>query len=136
MPKYNKPKCPNFDTVTNEALENIGIDPTPENRTRVFYTICIIIRVLLAGIVLHFKDNRYLPYILLIISLFTSYRLYNNLYGKWWWKRSYHLIISLALSITCLLIIFKIIKQTEYMAYILYLDVFIGVIQSIGVKRC
>ena len=129
-------KCPNFEPVTNKTLKNMGIDPTPENRTRVFYTICIVLRLLIAGVVLQYKDNRYLPYILLILSLFTAYRLYNNLYGQWWWKRIYHMITSLFLAIICLAIIFKKTNHMEWMAYVLYLDVFVGIVQSLGVKRC
>ena len=129
-------KCPNSELATNRALSDLGILPTPENRTRIFFTICIVLRLLLAGIVLHFKDNRFLPYLVLIIGLLTSYRLFNNLYGPWWWKRIYHLIISISLSTIAFLIIIKKIKHTEWMAYLLYIDVVVGFIQSLGVTRC
>ena len=129
-------KCPNYEPITNKALENMRIAPSPENRTRIFHSICIPIRFLLAGIILQFKDNIYLPYILLVISLVTSYRLYNTLYGPWWWKRTYHLVISILLAIVSIAIIFKWTERTEWMAYILYMDVIIGIIQSLGVTRC
>ena len=129
-------KCPNFEPSTNKALKKMGIEPTPENRTRIFYTICIVLRLLLAGLILQFKDNKYVPYIILCVCIGVSYRIYNNLYGQWWWKRIYHLAIYSILAIVCLLIIFKKITNTEWMGYIMYVDVFIGVVQSIGVKRC
>ena len=67
-----------------------------------------------------YKDKRYLPYILLIVSLFTMYRLYMTLTGQWWWNRIYHIITSLLLTVVGLLVIFEKTNHTEWLAYVLY----------------
>ena len=127
--------CPNSEVNTNLFLKKIGINPTPENRSRIFYTICIFVRLLIAGLALQFKNNKWLPYLVIIFSLITSIRLYNNLYGSWWWSRTYHLIISILLIFVSVLVIINKCKP-EYIAYLLYIDVLGGFFQSLGVERC
>tara|TARA_B110000495_G_C22474337_1_gene293735 strand:+ start:125 stop:520 length:396 start_codon:yes stop_codon:yes gene_type:complete len=128
-------KCPNIDNDTLEALKNMGINPSVKNRIRIYYTICIVLRLFIAGLAYQFKDTLWLPYITLIISMFTSYRLYNNLEGKQWWSRSFHFYICILLTIISTLIIFGYIRG-EYISYLLYLDVIGGFTQSLFINRC
>tara|TARA_B110000208_G_C11711877_1_gene409616 strand:- start:918 stop:1310 length:393 start_codon:yes stop_codon:yes gene_type:complete len=127
--------CPNIDKDTFNALIKLGIKPTIENRVRVFYTICIFARLLLAGSMYYLKDNKWLPYIILLISSFIIFRLSKNLNGKFWWSRKFHLLICILLAINSLLII-KTNKYREYISYLLYIDVFGGLIHSIFQTRC
>ena len=128
--------CPNYELNTNKFLETLGIKPTPMNRTRIFYTICIMVRLLIAGIVLQLKNKVWLPYVVFIISLITSYRLFKNLRGNWWWSRSFHLIVSMLLVLISFLLIIKKLNNPELIAYLLYFDVLGGLIYSLGVTRC
>tara|TARA_B110000208_G_C11537750_1_gene346794 strand:- start:113 stop:505 length:393 start_codon:yes stop_codon:yes gene_type:complete len=128
--------CPNYELNTNKFLESLGIKPTPMNRTRIFYTICIMVRLLIAGIVLQLKNKVWLPYVVFIISLITSYRLFKNLRGNWWWSRSFHLIVSMLLVLISFLLIIKKLNNPELIAYLLYFDVLGGLIYSLGVTRC
>jgi hypothetical protein len=129
-------KCPNSEPNTNKFLESIGIKPTPENRIRIFYTICIIVRLLIAGLALQLKDKVWLPYVVIVIALVTSFRLFQNLYGTWWWSTSYHLVISILLVVISFLLIIKKCNRPELISYLLYADVLGGFIQSLGVVRC
>ena len=128
--------CPNYELNTNNFLESLGINPTPHNRSMIFYTICIMVRLLIAGIVLQLKNKYWIPYVVFIISLITSYRLFNNLRGDWWWSRSFHLIVSMLLLVISFLLIIKKLNKSELIAYLLYFDVIGGLIQSLGVTRC
>ena len=128
-------KCPNIDKDTLNALKKMNINPTTENRRVLFYTLCVILRLFIAGLAYQFKDNTWLPYIVLIISIYTIYRLSNNLYGKWWWSRPFHLFICILLVIVSLLIIFKKING-KYISYLLYIDVIGGFTHSLFIKRC
>ena len=128
-------KCPNIDDDTINALIKLGIKPTIENRIRIFYTICIIARLLLAGSVYYLKDQKLLPYITLLISSLTVLRLSKNINGRFWWSRKFHILIAILLIINSILII-KFNKYKEYISFLLYIDVFGGLIQSIFKSRC
>tara|TARA_B110000208_G_scaffold186658_1_gene243509 strand:- start:4094 stop:4483 length:390 start_codon:yes stop_codon:yes gene_type:complete len=128
-------QCPNIDNDTYNFLKSISISPTPENRKRIFYTICIFIRLTLAGIIYYLKDNKYLPYITLVISSLTIYRLSKNLNGNFWWSRKFHVLINVLLIINSLIIL-KTNKYKEYISYLLYIDVLGGIMKSIGNVWC
>jgi len=128
-------KCPNIDDDTLNALIKLGIPPTIENRIKIFYTICIFMRLLLAGSIYYLKDQLWVPYIIIIISFFTIKRLSKNLNGRFWWSRKFHLIICMLLILNSIFIInFK--KYNNYLSYLLFIDVIGGFIQSILKKRC
>jgi hypothetical protein len=99
-------------------------------RKEFFYTICIFIRLLLSGIVYNFSDNKYLQYSLLFISLISIYSNYQKIDENVWWNRHFHLLIGIILLIISYKIIKKEIKETKYLAYILYVDVIFGILDS------
>jgi hypothetical protein len=100
-----------------------------------FYTLCIVLRLFIAGLAYHFRDSYWLPYLVLIISLYTGYRISKNLNGNEWWSRKFHLIITILLSIVSVLIILKKVDG-KYISYLLYLDVFVGFTHSLLITRC
>lgn len=104
---------------------------SPEERKHLFYMICIFLRLLIAGIVYNLSSSKYIQYTLLIISLFAIYSNYTKLCDIVWWSRRFHLIIAIALFIVTALTITKKLKSDKYMAYLLYADVFFGVIHSL-----
>ena len=128
-------KCPNIDIDTFKFLKKLNIEPTIENRKRVYYTICIFIRLTLAGIIYYLRNKKYLPYIIILLCLLTIYRLFKNLNGKFWWSRKFHVLICLLLIINSILIIKK-NKYQKYISYLFYLDVLIPLIYSFTNPWC
>ena len=66
--------CPNSNKVFDNFLFKSGLidanlSPTEKafQRRRVYYTICVVLRLLIAGLLLQFKDKQWLPYVTAII---------------------------------------------------------------------
>ena len=127
--------CPNIDKDTLNAVKKMGIVPNVKNRMILFYTLCIVLRLFIAGLAYHFRDSYWLPYLVLVIGLYTAYRIYKNLNGNEWWSRKFHLIIVILLCIVSVLIILKKVNG-KYISYLLYLDVFVGFSHSLFITRC
>lgn len=127
--------CPNIDKNTLNIIKKIGLDSSIKNRAILFYSICVIVRLLIAGLAYQFRNKTWLPYIVIVISTIVIYRLYNNLSGRWWWSRPFHLLMVILLFITSILTIYKYI-DSKYISYLLYIDVFGGFIHSMFIKRC
>ena len=127
--------CPNIDKDTLNAIKKMGLVPTVKNRMILFYTLCIVLRVFIAGLAYHFRDSYWLPYLVLIVSLYIGYRTSKNLNGNEWWSRKFHLIITILLSIVSVLIILNKVDG-KYISYLLYLVVFVGFTQSLLITRC
>ena len=128
-------KCPNSDKDTLNAVKKMGLVPTVKNRMILFYTLCIVLRVFIAGLAYHFRDSYWLPYLVIVISLYTGYRISKNLNGNEWWSRKFHLMITMLLTIVSVLIILNKVDG-KYISYLLYLDVFVGFTQSLLITRC
>tara|TARA_B110000495_G_C22858210_1_gene500424 strand:+ start:62 stop:454 length:393 start_codon:yes stop_codon:yes gene_type:complete len=127
--------CPNIDINTLNIIKKIGLDSSVKNRAILFYSICVIVRLLIAGLAYQFRNKTWLPYLVMVISTIVIYRLYNNLYGRWWWSRPFHLLMMILLFIASILTIYKYIDG-KYISYLLYLDLFGGFIHSLFIKRC
>ncbi len=128
-------QCPNIDKDTMKRLQSLNIQPNVHNRVVIFYTICIILRLLLAGLSYQLRDQLWLPYLTMIISGFVIYRLHDQLYGQWWWSRPFHFMIMILLFIVSILIIYKKV-DSKYISYLLYVDVIGGFIHSLLIERC
>jgi len=128
-------KCPNIDKDTLNAVKKIGLVPNVKNRMILYYTLCIVLRLFIAGLAYHFRDSYWLPYLVLIVSLYIGYRISKNLNGNEWWSRKFHLIITILLSIVSVLIILNKVDG-KYISYLLYLVVFVGFTQSLLITRC
>jgi len=127
--------CPNIDKDTLNNIKKMGLVPNVKNRAILFYSLCIILRLFIAGLAYQFKDSYWLPYLVIIICVFTGYRISRNLNGNEWWSRKFHLIIVILLCIVSVLIILKKVNG-KYISYLLYLDVFVGFTHSLFITRC
>ena len=133
--------CPNVDDVTIKTMKSLGFSIKNDTylRQKIFYTLCITLRLFLAGLVLNFKDSKYIHWIIFFINLFTFFRLIRQLNGVFWWSRKFHLFtVCLSIIVSFMIITkktFNFIKN-EYLGYILYLDVGFGFIHSLITKRC
>jgi len=128
-------KCPNIDKDTLNVLKKLGLNSSPKNRAIIFYFICIILRLFIAGVAYQYKNKQWLPYVVMFISLIVIYRLSNHILGRWWWSRPFHLLIVVLLLIVSILTIYNKIDG-KYISYLLYLDVFGGFIHSLFITRC
>ena len=128
-------KCPNIDPDTYNGLRKLGVSMDVHNRQILFYTLCIVLRLFLAGVAYQLKDTLWFPYIVIVISLFIMYRLHDKLEGNFWWSRKFHFIVCLLLVIVSLLKIVGVLAG-EYISYLLYLDVGVGFFHSLMIKRC
>jgi hypothetical protein len=130
-----KNNCPNIDKDTLSGLKNIGVKMNIENRKILFYTLCIVLRLFVAGLVYQLKDKHWLPYIITSFSLLIIYRLHDKIDGNFWWSRKFHMFICFSLIFVSVLKINGYIGG-EYLSYLLYIDVGFGFLHSLTIKRC
>lgn len=128
-------KCPNIDKNSIKFLKNIGMNPTIENRKIVFLTICIFVRLIIAGLAYQYRNKKWLPYLIIILCSFVIYHLYKTLNLNYWWSKKFHILICLLLIIVSILIILKKL-DSKYISYLLYIDVIGGFMHSLLIKRC
>ena len=136
--------CPNNNKIFDAMLFKSGlIDNSLSDadkayqRRRVYYTICILIRLTIAGLVLQLKDKEFMPYLLAIISIYPIISLgFYRTEDNQWWSNKFQLAISIALLISCLLLILKVQIPTYVPALILFMSVFGGIFQSLLIPSC
>ena len=136
--------CPNNNKIFDKMLfesglidDNLSDVDKAYQRRRVYYTICIMIRLTIAGLVLQLKDKEFMPYVICIISIYTIISLgFYRTEDNQWWSNKFQLAISIALFISCLLIILKTQIPTYIPSLILFISVFGGVFQSLLIPSC
>jgi 1,4-dihydroxy-2-naphthoate octaprenyltransferase len=130
-----KNNCPNIDKDTLSGLKKIGIKMNIENRKILFYTLCVVLRLFIAGLVYQLKDKHWLPYIIILFSLLIIYRLHDKIDGNFWWSRKFHMFICFLLIVVSVLKINGYVDG-KYLSYLLYIDVGFGFLHSLTIKRC
>ena len=140
-----KTTCPNNNIIFDNFLFNSGlIDKNLNNnskacqRRRVYYTICVLLRLALAGLVLQLKDKTWIPYITGIFSLYSSINLlFFRKEDNQWWSNKFQAIIAILLFIFSLLIILKTnLVPTYTLSLIMFISVGGGVFQSLLIPSC
>lgn len=123
------PKCPfsRGDPSFDPLMKKIGI--RPEDKITVFLTICIFVRLLIAGIALQYYNSNFLPYVYFIVGLITAINLFLKDSDQWW-SRKAHIVVSIAIAITASHQIYT-GKRDKTIPILLYLDVIIGIITFI-----
>lgn len=142
-------KCPNSDTNFNKILDKLFGNHSPETRKKVFYLICIIVRLFLYSLIYIYKDYNWMPYILSIFSAFSIYHLYSDISqnvnnNQQWWSKKFELIISILVFISCITLIIQRLTNTSKDKQIstsippilLFISLFTGLFQSFFVKFC
>ena len=136
--------CPNNNKIFDNFLFESGlineklsdVDKAYQRR-RVYYTICVLIRLAIAGLLLQLKDKNYIPYIVAVIYFFSIINM--SFYRKednQWWSNKFQLVMSISMFISSLLIIFKTGLPTYFLSLIFFLSVFGGVFQSLLIPSC
>ncbi len=127
---------PNFDKVMAKWFD-INSKDYPSNRKKVYYGVCIWVRLILYTLVFYYRDFKYMPYIVGGFSIFAILNLKDSVYnpGKQWWSKRFDLAISVLLLLSCLgVIVGKVPSIT--VPILLYLSLFGGVIQSFFITFC
>ena len=143
--EYNKKiVCPNSNKIFDNFLFKSGlideklsdIDKAYERR-RVYYTICVLFRLLIASLVLQLKDKTYVHFLIFIISFIAFINLgFYRKENSQWWSNYFQCIISFLLMILSLLILLKVKIPTLILPLLLYISVFGGVFQSLYKPSC
>ena len=138
-----KEECPNSDPNFDKILKKLFDSSSPEIRKKVYYFVCIIVRLFLFSLVYIYKDKPSIPYIILLASLVSIFNLYPSVTKQGysgqqqWWSKRFQFIISLLLFIISLLLIFKVKKvKTIMIPIILFISLFGGIIQSFFISFC
>jgi hypothetical protein len=130
-----KSGCPNIDKQTLSALQTLKLSTTPQNRKIIFYFVCVVLRLFIAGVAYQYRDSVWLPYVIILVCLPTIYRLYTQLEGNFWWSRKFHCFICSLLVISSLFVISGKLSG-KYLSYLLYIDVMGGFLHSLMINRC
>lgn len=142
--------CPN-DSPSSRGfltLVNNGTPPSPEKRRVLYYTICIMLRLLIAGIVLQYCDSLPMQGIVCIASAISAlYLLFARKDTTQWWSSTFQTGIAISLFLASLLLIMSRVSDEPFYAHfrelgsyalpaLLYLSVVGGVAQSLFIESC
>lgn len=133
--------CPNNDPRFDQFLFGSGLidQNAPDvayQRRRVYYTICVLFRLFLAGLVYQLKDHEYIPFVVgfaAVVSMINLYPKINN--TRQWWSIKFQFAIAIILAVSSILVYYKKIRS-DVLPITLYLSVIGGVIVSLFVKSC
>ena len=132
--------CPNSDPSFDKILSrftDITSPNYPAYRKRLFYTVCIVVRLVLFGSVFLIKDFWWMPILVGVFAMVALVGLYPSITnpGQQWWSKRFQLSIAIMLLIACVLVWFKKIDSI-YVPVILMGSLFGGVLQSFLVTFC
>lgn len=137
--------CPNNNKVFDGFLfdsglidKNLNSTQKAYERRRVYYTICVMLRLALAGLLLQLKDKVWIPYIVAIASLYSTINLlFFRKQDSQWWSNKFQITMSILLVIAAILCIFKINGFPTYsMSLLFFISIFGGVFQSLLNPSC
>lgn len=132
--------CPNSDPSFDKMLSsfvNIHSSNYPIVRKRIYYFICVVVRVILYSLVAYYKDAKYTPYIVGIFSILSVLQLSKKTQNKQWWSKKFQLIMSILITLVCILLIFKVEGiKTAFLPLLLFISLFGGIAQSLFVTFC
>jgi len=114
--------------ISGGSVEASGA--TPEQRMKLFYGVCVPLRLTLTYIVYKNMDNSMIKMLVLLLSAFA---IYSNLLGlnsgrHVWWDRRVHLFVSVAI----LMSVFA--GKMNYVAFLMLFDIIFGIGSSIAIK--
>ena len=137
--------CPNNNKIFDDFLFNSGlIDKNLDDiskayqRRRVYYTICVLLRLALTGLILQLKDKWWLPFLTLLVSFLSSINLlFFRKDNNQWWSNKFQATISILLFLSSILIIFKAnLVPTYILSLLMFISVGGGVFQSLLIPSC
>ena len=106
-------------------LSNIGVEP--ELKLVTFLTICILVRLVLAGLATLYHEKTITPYIVAVVAIFAIWNLFPILDKGQWWSRKFHLVIAILVLLASGVQIYT-GKRDITIASLLYIDVLFGIL--------
>lgn len=119
----HNPRVGNDPEVDNFLM---GVGVSPEMKVVTFLTVCIVVRLVLAGLATLYADSTFLPYAAAVAAVFAVFTLAPGVNGPQWWSRKFHLVIALLVLATSG---YQICTGERDMSipYLLYADVAFGI---------
>jgi hypothetical protein len=128
--------CPNEDKSFSKFLSKItGHYPTPLYRKKLFYLVCIAVRLTILVSLVYLRDNKYVQYLYLLLSLLAVYNLYTAKRAKEWWSKNYQLLMSVLIAVSTALIIAGELSNV-YMPLLFGISLLGGFLQSLTIDFC
>lgn len=129
--------CPNSDPQFDKVLQNINLNPTPDLRQKLYYMVCIWVRLILFYLVYYYRHERWMPYVVGIFSLVAIANLSKSVEkpGRQWWSKRFDLIVSILVVLVCIGVVLKKVDPV-YMSGLLFASLFGGIVQSFLTKFC
>ena len=134
--------CPNsnkqFDNFLSFFInKNVSSSQKAYERRRLYYTVCIIFRLFIAGLLLQLRDKPWLPY---IVAFITGYSIINLIFFRTqdnqWWSNNFSLTMSIIMFITSILLIFKVNITTYSLPFLFLSTIMGGFFNSLTQKSC
>lgn len=131
--------CPNGNKNFNEMLKKLlGHDPTPSDRKKIYYFICIVIRLCLLLILYKYRSHTTIQYAALILSIFGIYHLSMSIKNDpdtQWWSRKFQLIMACLIALAAILAIVGKIDPI-YLSILFGISLSGGFLQSLFITFC
>jgi hypothetical protein len=92
--------CPNSDPQFDKMLSrylDINSPDYPLYRARIFYLVCIWVRLVLYTLVYVYREKEWMPYVTAAFSLFSIVNLKGSIQnpGRQWWSKRFQLAIAI-----------------------------------------
>jgi amino acid permease len=133
-------ECPNSDPKFDKVMAkffDISAKDYPSNRKKVFYGICIWVRLALYYYIYKHKDEKYIPYVVGALAIGSIMHLKSSIKnpGRQWWSKRFDLVISVLLLLSCIGVVNGKIPSV-YIPNLLFLSLASGIFQSLSVTFC
>ena len=144
--------CPNDKPSFTSMLYKMHLlDPSSTSqkqaakRRQIYYTICLFTRLIIAGLLLQYRNERLVTYAVLILSLLSIINLYPFSFVpkatfSMWWSSTFQFIIAVLLLLSSLLILIvgdKLGRNATYVyAVLMYVSIVGGFTQSLMNPSC
>jgi hypothetical protein len=106
-----------------------------QRRKQVYYTICIVFRVLLIAIVYYLRSSLVIQFLVLLGAVVGIVNLGKRMDGNRWWSKKFQFVMSLVIAGLVILTFLKKVKAWTIPAAMLF-SLVGGILQSFVVGFC
>jgi len=131
--------CPNDDINFSKTLSKIlNSDPTPEDRKKIYYLVCIVFRLSLLLFLYYNCTKPIVQYFSLIFTLVSIIKLSSEIKkgpNTQWWSKKFDLVMSSIMFLVSILVIFN-KTNPIYLPIIFGISLLGGFLQSLSITFC